>query len=64
VDYRILAGGGINEQQQWQAAVELALKCLETSKDKRPAMEEVTKILWQIERFVSSQPSPLKFSYL
>ncbi|XP_052308955.1 non-functional pseudokinase ZED1 isoform X2 [Populus trichocarpa] len=56
VDYRILAGGGINEQQQWQAAVELALKCLETSKDKRPAMEEVTKILWQIERSLATFP--------
>ncbi|XP_052308956.1 non-functional pseudokinase ZED1 isoform X3 [Populus trichocarpa] len=49
-------GGGINEQQQWQAAVELALKCLETSKDKRPAMEEVTKILWQIERSLATFP--------
>ncbi|KAJ6996441.1 non-functional pseudokinase ZED1 isoform X2 [Populus alba] len=56
VDYRILPGGGVNEQQQWQAAVELALKCLETSKDKRPAMEEVTKILWQIERSLATFP--------
>ncbi|KAJ9160379.1 hypothetical protein P3X46_025786 [Hevea brasiliensis] len=47
----ILAEGrGNNEQQQWQALLELALKCLETNKEQRPTMVEVTKQLTKIER--------------
>lgn len=55
MDHRILAeGGGINERQQGKAVIELALKCLETAKEQRPTMVEVTKQLIQIERFVDS----------
>lgn len=53
VDQNVVArGGGSHEMKQCHAVAELALSCLETIKENRPTMVEVTKRLLQIERFV------------
>ncbi|KAA8545723.1 hypothetical protein F0562_020826 [Nyssa sinensis] len=54
LDPKILEGrrGGIEQEQQLQAFVTLALKCVELKGEDRPEMIDVAKELSRIERFV------------
>jgi hypothetical protein len=49
-------GGEAIDQQQLEASIELALRCINNSGEDRPLMIEVAKELQRIERSITAAP--------
>ena len=48
----LVEGGGVLEQQQFQAVYQLALKCTEEFAEERPTIVDAAKEIRRIQRFV------------